>query len=74
MLTLVARGAGDHAIASELHLSPHTVSSYVVSLRAKLGAASRPEMVAKSYVLGLLLAEVWPPVAGVLRCVAGTGV
>ena len=41
----VALGHADHEIASALQISPHTVRNLVVTIRARLGAATRAELV-----------------------------
>jgi DNA-binding NarL/FixJ family response regulator len=46
VLALVARGAANPAIAAELFLSTATVKSYVTTILAKLGAASRAQAIA----------------------------
>jgi DNA-binding CsgD family transcriptional regulator len=46
---LIARGAGTGEISRTLHLSPHTVRDHVKSLLAKVGVASRGELVATLY-------------------------
>ncbi|KRF21088.1 hypothetical protein ASG90_01370 [Nocardioides sp. Soil797] len=47
VLTLLAAGASNRAIAQELVLSPETVKSHVASILHKLRAASRSEAVAR---------------------------
>jgi DNA-binding CsgD family transcriptional regulator len=46
---LIARGVGTDAIANTLHLSPHTVKDHVKAVLAKVGVASRGELVATLY-------------------------
>jgi DNA-binding CsgD family transcriptional regulator len=41
----VALGHADHEIAAALHISPHTVRNLLVTVRARLGAANRAEVV-----------------------------
>ena len=41
----VALGHADHEIAAALHISPHTVRNLLVTIRARLGAANRAEVV-----------------------------
>lgn len=43
---LIARGRYTKQIAYDLGISPHTASTYVNRIRAKLGVRNRPEMVA----------------------------
>ena len=46
---LIARGFATGAIASRLHLSPHTVRDYVKAVLDKVGVSSRGELVAKLF-------------------------
>jgi DNA-binding CsgD family transcriptional regulator len=48
---LLARGARNAAIASELHISPHTARHHTESVLAKLGVHGRGE-VARAIVVG----------------------
>ena len=57
VLGLVAAGASNAAIASELFISAKTVSVHVSSILAKLGAASRSEAAAIAHRDGLLAAS-----------------
>src|SRR6185312_16649613 len=41
----VALGHADHEIARALEISPHTVRNLLVTIRARLGAANRAELV-----------------------------
>jgi len=45
----VARGLSSPEIAAELFLSPHTVRDYLKTIFAKVGVASRGELVAKLF-------------------------
>lgn len=54
LLTLVAAGHSNPAIAARLFLSPRTVENHVASAMAKLGAASRGDAVATARTLGIL--------------------
>ncbi len=47
VLTAVAAGLGNKAVARRLRISPHTVKFHIESLFRKLGAATRTEAVAK---------------------------
>lgn len=53
ILTLLARGLGNGAIAARLHLSVKTVQNYVSALLAKLGVATRAEAVARARDAGI---------------------
>jgi DNA-binding NarL/FixJ family response regulator len=44
VINLIAEGATNRAVATELHLSPHTVKNHVHNAFAKLGIASRAQL------------------------------
>lgn len=50
---LVARGLGNHAIASQLHLSAKTVQNHVSSIMSKTGTRTRSELVSRARDAGL---------------------
>jgi DNA-binding CsgD family transcriptional regulator len=54
VLTLVARGAIDSAIATALDISTSTVKTHVRRLLARTGARSRAHLVALAYLTGIL--------------------
>ena len=54
VLALVASGATNREIASELHLSPHTVKEHTSTLYRKLSVRNRAEAVQRAQRLGLL--------------------
>ncbi len=54
VLTGMARGCSNKQIAEELHLSIHTVKTYVKSLLAKLGVDERAGAVAEGFARGIL--------------------
>lgn len=54
LLPLLATPATIDAIASQLHVSVNTVRKQVVTLRLKLGASNRKDMIDTAYQLGLL--------------------
>ncbi|HEX7146357.1 MAG TPA: helix-turn-helix transcriptional regulator, partial [Actinomycetota bacterium] len=49
VLRLLAAGATNHAIASQLHLADKTVHRHVSNIYAKLGVASRAAATAYAY-------------------------
>jgi DNA-binding NarL/FixJ family response regulator len=55
VLDLIAGGATNREIASELHLSPHTVKDHTSVLYRKLKARNRAEAVQRAQRLGLLV-------------------
>ncbi|MEU8587321.1 PAS domain-containing protein [Streptomyces sp. NPDC048664] len=61
ILALLAAGHSNADIAEELRLSRQTVDYHLSRLRVLLGAATRPSLVARAYVLGILSPQVWPP-------------
>lgn len=54
ILTLLAGGMAQRAIAAELYISPKTVATHIQRLLVKLGAHSRAEAVAVAYREGIL--------------------
>jgi DNA-binding NarL/FixJ family response regulator len=54
ILSLLAQGLTQDAIASELVISPNTVGTHIQRILAKLGVHSRAEAVAHAYRAGLL--------------------
>lgn len=54
ILTAVAHGLTDPAIAAQLYISPHTVKSHLRRIAMKLGANGRANMVARGFVAGYL--------------------
>jgi DNA-binding NarL/FixJ family response regulator len=54
VLNLVAEGLTNKAIASQLHISDHTVKFHVNSIMTKLGAQSRTDAVVRATRLGLI--------------------
>ena len=56
VLRLLANGTRQKEIALELSISPKTVGTHIQNLLGKLGVHSRAELVARAYVLGLVVA------------------
>ncbi len=61
ILSLLAEGSSNGEIATSLRLSRQTVDYHLSRLREILGAATRPALVARAYVLGILAPRAWPP-------------
>lgn len=61
ILALLAEGRSNGEIATSLRLSRQTVDYHLGRLRHLLGAATRPALVARAYVLGILAPQSWPP-------------
>ncbi|MFI0977371.1 PAS domain-containing protein [Streptomyces sp. NPDC021093] len=61
ILSLLAEGSSNGDIATSLKLSRQTVDYHLSRLRDLLGAATRPALVARAYVLGILAPRAWPP-------------
>ncbi|MFI6090786.1 PAS domain-containing protein [Streptomyces sp. NPDC051218] len=61
ILSLLAEGSSNSDIATSLKLSRQTVDYHLSRLRQALGAATRPALVARAYVLGILAPRAWPP-------------
>ncbi|WP_405575537.1 PAS domain-containing protein [Streptomyces sp. NBC_01167] len=61
ILALLATGHSNAEIAEELHLSRQTVDYHLRRLRVLLEAPTRPALVARAYVLGILAPQAWPP-------------
>jgi DNA-binding CsgD family transcriptional regulator len=58
---LVARGKGTKQIAAHLHITEHTVRSYMRRIFSKLRVRTRPAMVATLMKSGIVLAELLEP-------------
>ncbi|WP_406345629.1 PAS domain S-box protein [Streptomyces sp. NBC_00648] len=61
ILSLLAAGSSNGDIATSLKLSRQTVDYHLSRLRELLDAATRPALVARAYVLGILAPRTWPP-------------
>ncbi|GAA3138295.1 PAS domain-containing protein [Streptomyces echinatus] len=61
ILALLAAGHSNADIAEALRLSRQTVDYHLSRLRHLLGGATRPALVARAYVLGILSPHTWPP-------------
>ncbi|MGW7066956.1 PAS domain S-box protein [Streptomyces sp. NPDC054855] len=61
ILSLLAEGSSNSDIAASLRLSRQTVDYHLSRLRQLLGATTRPALVARAYVLGILAPRAWPP-------------
>ncbi|MEV0258849.1 PAS domain S-box protein [Streptomyces sp. NPDC050732] len=61
ILSLLAEGSSNGDIATSLKLSRQTVDYHLSRLRQLLGAGTRPALVARAYVLGILAPCAWPP-------------
>ncbi|MEU1037835.1 PAS domain-containing protein [Streptomyces sp. NPDC005551] len=61
ILSLLAQGSSNSDIATSLKLSRQTLDYHLSRLRQLLGAATRPALVARAYVLGILAPHAWPP-------------
>ncbi|MEU0126661.1 MULTISPECIES: PAS domain S-box protein [unclassified Streptomyces] len=61
ILSLLAEGSSNGEIAASLKLSRQTLDYHLSRLRELLGAATRPALVARAYVLGILAPRAWPP-------------
>ena len=55
VLGLLAGGAGNKEIATQLRISEHTAKFHVSSILSKLGATTRTQAVSRGYRLGLIL-------------------
>ena len=44
MVNLIAQGVTNRSVATQLHLSPHTVRAHLRNAFAKLGVSSRVEL------------------------------
>ncbi len=58
----IARGRSTEEVARDLHLSPHTVRTYVQSGMRKLGSRTRAQGVAIAIERGLISSEAAEPV------------
>jgi len=67
VLTLLARGLSNAAIAASLHLGEATVRTHVGHLFAKIGARDRAQAVVFAYESGVVRAGDPTPLTGDLR-------
>ncbi|GAA1369505.1 helix-turn-helix transcriptional regulator [Catellatospora chokoriensis] len=56
VLSQISRGLTHGQVATRLHISPHTVDTYVKRIRAKLGAGNKAELT-RAALLGRLVEE-----------------
>lgn len=61
VLLLLASGQRNSGIAARLRISTRTVEQHMINMQEKLGAATRTELVALAYAMGILRSGVWPP-------------
>lgn len=61
VLVLIAAGRSDGEIADALYISKKTASVHVANIKAKLGAASRVEIVLRAMDLGIASRPIRPP-------------
>lgn len=61
ILSLLAGGRTNGEIATSLKLSRQAVDYHLSRLRDLLDAETRPALVARAYVLGILAPRAWPP-------------
>ncbi len=54
VLSLLAEGRNPKEVASELSISPKTVATHIQHLVDKVGVHSRGELIARSYLLGIV--------------------
>jgi DNA-binding CsgD family transcriptional regulator len=66
----VAGGASAAELAANLYLSKQGIDYHMAAMLRKFGVANRCELVARAYVLGVLVRGAWPPrVADASVCV-----
>jgi len=70
IISLIAAGEGTRRIAVALALSEHTIATHVAESLRAAGAKNRSELVALSYVRGVLDPEQWPPAPTGKRCIS----
>ena len=61
-LRCIAVGMDARQAALTLRISPRTAEYHLAEMMRRTGARNRAELVARSYVAGILLSEEWPPV------------
>lgn len=69
VLVLVAAGCSNTDIAARLYLSTDTVNHHLHGMLTRSGAHNRAELVARSYVGGLLGPGIWPPTPTGRQCI-----
>jgi DNA-binding CsgD family transcriptional regulator len=61
ILRCVAMGMGARQAALVLRISHRTTEYHLAEMMRRTSARNRAELVARSYVAGILLSEEWPP-------------
>lgn len=61
LIVMIARGYTTDLAAREMHLSRHTVGELISKLLERFECRNRAELVAYSYVHGILSVVTWPP-------------
>ncbi|HEY7145208.1 MAG TPA: helix-turn-helix transcriptional regulator [Streptosporangiaceae bacterium] len=69
VLLLVAAGQPNRRIAQALGISTRTVDHHLRVMLGRAGAASRAELIARSYAAGVLVSHAWPPAWSGAACV-----
>lgn len=68
VLCYVAVGLSNAEAAREMHLSEHTVASHIQSMRVRLAARTRTDLVFRACAVGLIM-PAWPPRPTGRRCI-----
>jgi len=61
ILEMLANGATSAQMSLRLHLSRQGVDYHITRLQRRFKVRSRPALVSRAYVLGVLVVDMWPP-------------
>jgi DNA-binding CsgD family transcriptional regulator len=70
VLVLAAAGMTNRHIGRVLGISVRTVDLHIETMRRRIGATCRGELIARCYAAGVLATMVWPPAWSGSRCLA----
>jgi DNA-binding CsgD family transcriptional regulator len=61
ILEMLANGATSAQMSMRLHLSRQGIDYHITQLQRRFKVRSRPALVSRAYVLGVMVVDTWPP-------------